>query len=146
MLQMTYPIQADGLKVPVLLGLNHQAMTALVSAGRPLPPPLCVTATFDTGSNVTCVGDHLLARLGISPLGQTYTQTASGQASVRLFEVSLSIPQFGNPPGSLLLGSQLVVMELAPPIPGVEVLLGLDVLLTGKLFLDGPARLFAVEF
>lgn len=143
---MTYPVQAEGLTLTVLIGLNHQETAVLIAAGPPVPPPLWATATIDTGSNVTCVGDHLLAQLGVSPIKQASTQTASGQVSVRLFQISLSIPQFGNPPGSFLLDPQLTVMELAPPVPGVEVLLGLDVLLAGKLFLDGPARMFSVEF
>jgi hypothetical protein len=37
-------------------------------------------------------------------------------------------------------------MELPALLPGADVLIGLDVLLTCKLILDGPARQFTLEF
>ena len=46
----------------------------------------------------------------------------------------------------MLTRSDLRVMELANPIPGVEVLIGLDILLDCRLLLDGPARQFTLDF
>ncbi len=37
-------------------------------------------------------------------------------------------------------------MELTTPLPVVEVLIGLDILLGCKFLLDGPARQFSLEF
>jgi len=47
---------------------------------------------------------------------------------------------------TLLTLSNLMVTELAHPIPGVDVLIGMDVLLACRLIVDGPARQFALEF
>jgi hypothetical protein len=46
----------------------------------------------------------------------------------------------------MLTRDNLLVMEMPSPIPGVEVLIGLDILLDCKLLLDGPARQFTLEF
>jgi hypothetical protein len=145
-MQLTFPVQADGLALTVLLGLSQAEMAALVGAAQPVPPPVCTTAVIDTGTNVTCVSGPLLQRLGLSSTGYGATQTAGGLLPVRLFQVSLGIPVFGNPPDSLLLAAQLTVMELPQAIPDVDVLIGLDLLLKGKLILDGPAQQFTLGF
>jgi hypothetical protein len=38
------------------------------------------------------------------------------------------------------------VLELANPIPGLDVLIGMDLLLTIKMILDGPRKQFILEF
>jgi hypothetical protein len=42
--------------------------------------------------------------------------------------------------------SDMLVTELAALLPDVDVLIGLDMLLTCKLLVDGPARQFTLEF
>lgn len=88
----------------------------------------------------------MLQQLGLTSTGQGSSQTAGGLAAVNLFEVSLRIPSPGNDPGSMLTRLDLMVMELPSPIPGVDVLIGLDILLDCKMLLDGPARRFTLEF
>jgi hypothetical protein len=46
----------------------------------------------------------------------------------------------------MLTRHDLTVMEMPSPIPGVEVLIGLDILLNCKLVLEGPARRFTLDF
>ncbi|MBY0528366.1 MAG: hypothetical protein K2R98_33555 [Gemmataceae bacterium] len=46
----------------------------------------------------------------------------------------------------MLTRPDLLVMEMTHVIPGVEALIGLDVLLEIKLFLEGPTRHFTLEF
>ena len=129
-----------------MISLNHQALTALISAGQPPPAPVWAIGIIDTGSSVTCVAAGVVHKLGISAVAQTSTQTAAGSIPVQLFDVSLSIPPAGNLPGTMLTRSNLRVMELIDPIPDVEVLIGLDILLDCRLLLDGPGRQFTLEF
>jgi hypothetical protein len=51
-----------------------------------------------------------------------------------------------GPPGVALTVPDLLVSELTTHLVDMEALIGLDVLLTCKLLLDGPARRFALEF
>jgi hypothetical protein len=146
MSQLTFPLRGNELKVAVVIGLYHQAMVDQLAAGLPLPSPIWATGVIDTGSTVTCVATDVIQRLGLPPAGRNTTRTASGSVPVRLFRVSLSIPPAGNLPGAMLTREDLIVMELADPIPDVEVLIGLDILLDCRLLLDGPGRQFTLDF
>src|SRR5262249_21357836 len=121
----TYPISADGLAVHAMIGLNGRDAANIVAAGLPVPAPILASALIDTGSDVTCCASTILQRLGLAPIQQYTTQTVSGSLSVRLFEVSFSIPGASSASGPLLVLPQLVVMELAQPLVNVDVLIGL---------------------
>lgn len=146
MAQLTFPIPSGELKLTVVIGHSRNALSVLLAAGQAPPAPIWTTGVVDTGTNVTCVTPAVLQRLGLISIGQSSSQTAAGQAAVNLFEVSLSIPPAGNVAGPMLTRRDLTVMELPSPIPGVEALIGLDILLDCKLLLDGPARQFTLEF
>jgi hypothetical protein len=144
--QLTFAIPAGELTLTVVVGHNRKALLQLLAAGQPPPAPLWTTALVDTGSNVTCVTSAVLAKLGLTSTGQGSSHTATGPVAVNLFEVSLSIPPASNVPGPMLTLRDLIVMEMPGPIPGIDVLIGMDVLLECKLLLDGPARQFSFEF
>lgn len=143
---LTFAVQPEGLVVPVLVGQGHQATVALLASGKPVQAPLWLTGLIDTGTDVSCLSGSVVQSLGLIPSGHGKTQTVAGSLPVRLFDISLSLPHFGPSPGLRLLHDDLTVMELAQPIPKIDVLIGLDVLLTGKLLLDGPARQFTLDF
>jgi predicted aspartyl protease len=144
---LTFPVSPDGLIVPVWIGLSGQVLANLMAAGQAAPPPIAARGLIDTGSDVTAVDPSLLRALGATPATlTTTTTTASGQVRVRLFEVSLSITDPTQSLTAWLTEPNLLVTELPLTLPAVGVLVGLDVLLTCKLQLDGPARLFALDF
>jgi hypothetical protein len=146
MAQLAFAISSGELKLTVVIGHGRRALGGLLAAGQPLPSPIWTPGVVDTGSTITCVTPALIQQLALQTIGTGYSQTVAGQATVNLFEVSLSIPPPGNVPGSMLTRHDLVVMEMPSPIPGVEVLIGLDILLDCKLVLDGPARRFTLAF
>jgi hypothetical protein len=146
MAQLTFPIPSGELKLTVIVGHNRKALAAVLAAGQPPPSPIWTTGVVDTGTNVTSVTPLVLQQLGLFSTGQATSHTVSGQTAANLFEVSLSIPPPGNVAGPMLTRRDLTVMEMPSPIPGVEVLIGLDILLDCKLLLDGPAREFTLEF
>jgi hypothetical protein len=96
---------------------------------------------LDTGSNATALASSILRALPISSVRRASSQTASGLIEADLFEVSLSILN-----GDMLTIPSLIVSELATVLPDADVLIGLDVILTCKLLVDGPARQFTLEF
>jgi hypothetical protein len=143
---LTFPIQSGELQVPVLVGQSGQEMASFIAAGRPIPAPAWTAGVIDTGTSVTSVAADVLRGLGLASFKQTSTHTAHGQASVNLFRVSLSILPVSGTTGTALNQPDLVVMELPSPIPGVQVLIGMDVLLDCRLVVDGPGRQFLLEF
>lgn len=144
--QLTFPIALVELTLPVIVGLSHQDMVDRLAKRLPALRPVSTTGAIDTGSTITCIAAHIVQALGIPEFAQTTTQTVSGSVPVRLFQVSLSISPAANQPGPMLTRSNLLVMELIDPIPGVEVLIGMDILLDCRLLLDGPGRQFTLDF
>jgi len=144
--QLTFPVTAAGLTVPVWIGLDGKTTTALLTAGQPIIAPTQARGLIDTGTDVTAVASWVLQRLAISPATATKTTTAAGPIRVRLYEVSLTItdPTVAGSPA--LTHPDLIVMELPVSLPAVDVLIGLDVLLAGRFSLDGRSRCFTLDF
>ena len=126
--------------------LSAEETQAQLAAGKETLAPLWGTAAIDTGTSITCIARDVLAKLGTKPVKQATSQTASGQFVVDLYKVSLSIPAPGPTTGPMFTVRELTVMEMSETIPGLEALIGLDILLQCKLLLDGPARTFTLEF
>jgi hypothetical protein len=143
---LTFPVTPAGLEVPVLIGLNGSATASLRAAGLPVPPPVRARALLDSGTNASAVAAAVLRQLPVVHVSAAQTHTVAGPSAVRFFEISLSIDD-PNPAGSILCTQpQMVVLEWTNPPPDTDVLIGLDLLLEGKLLLDGPARQFTLEF
>lgn len=147
MATLTFPIQPDGLSCDVLIGLDGKATTALVAAGQAVLAPVLCRGFIDTGTDMTCVAPAVLRRLGLTvPVAKSKTRTTTGSTPVDLFEVSVNVLDLRNPSGPKLILPVVMVMEIPAPFPILDVLIGLDVLLTARLFLDGPGRRFTLDF
>jgi hypothetical protein len=146
MSQLTFAITSGELRLAVVIGHNRKDLATRLAAGQPVPAPIWTMGVVDTATNVPCVTPAVLQQLGTVSTGQSSSHTAAGQVPAKLFEVSLSIPPPSNVPGPMLTRRDLTVMELPSPVPGVDVLIGLDILLDCKLLLDGPAHRFTLEF
>jgi hypothetical protein len=121
-----------------MVGVDGPTTASLAAAGQPVPSPQLIRALIDTGTDATGIDAQVLSRLHLTPFQQSSTQTLAGRLRVSLFQVSLSIPQTARaaPPLSVL--DQLIVMALPSPPPGIDALLGLDVLDRLLLIFDGP--------
>ena len=146
MSQLTFPVRADGLSVPGVVGLNDLDAATLVRTGQPIPRPVRVVGLLDTGCTVTAVGPQVFRQLGLAPLIAGSTQTAAGSVPVNLYRVSLSVFGASGAAGPILTVRDILVSELATTLPDVDVLIGLAVLLGCKLLLDGPGQVFTLEF
>lgn len=147
MATLTFPIQSDGLICDVLIGLDGQTTTALAAYGQPIRAPILCRGLIDTGSDITCVNSAVLRRLSLNkPSVHATTQTVSGPAHVDLFEVSVNVLDLRHASGPKLIFPTLRIMEPPKPLTNLEVLIGLDVLLTARLLLDGPGRAFTLDF
>lgn len=143
---MTFPITSAALEVPVLIGLDGRTTAALHNAGRPITPPVSARALLDTCSDITAIASPILRQLGLRAVNTVTTHTATGAVSVSLFEVSLSFKWPGLAGPLLFTQADLIATELAAALPDADVLIGLDLLLQGKLSVDGPGRRFTLEF
>jgi len=121
-------------------------MQHLRAAGQAIPPPVKACGLLDTGTNVTSVAAWVLHRLAVAINTSSSTHTAGGKVAVDLYEVGLTITDPGLLGSPWLTQPDVLVMELPVVLPDVDVLIGLDVLLSCRLLLDGPARQFTLDF
>lgn len=142
--QLTFPIGPDGLVVDVLVNLDASVLLPLRARGQSRPP-LAGKGVIDTGSNVSGVSPTLLQQLGGQSLGTTSTVGIGGSYPVRLYRVSLHVCDMQNLALRWFSHPTLVVMEL-PPWISHEALIGLDILLSCKTTVDGPAGRFSLDF
>jgi hypothetical protein len=143
---ISFAISPAGLRVPVMIGLNAGDLAKAQSSGTRFPPPTSGIAEVDTGSNVTAVSQTLIQPLGVSPTRTQKTQTISGQIPVNRFRVSLSIFDPTQPGVPMLTDADLEIMELPNPLPGVDALIGMDLLIQCKFTIDGPGGTFSFDF
>lgn len=147
MASLTFAVTPAGLEVPVWVWLTRQAAIDLAVAGQQVPAPIRARGLLDTGSDLTAVAPWILQQLAAVVVRTTTTHTASGQVGVNLYEVSLTITDPTQPTGSpSLTRRDLTVSELTAHLPDADVLIGMDVILSCKLLVDGPARQFTLEF
>jgi len=131
-----FPVGLDGMIVDVRVNFAAPTLAYLHAGGKGL---------IDTGNDISAVSSSVLQQLGVPIHGQTQTHAVGGLTLVRLFKVSLLILDASQPHVPWFTQADLLVMELPALLP-VDVLIGMDVLLTCKLLLDGPVRRFTLEF
>lgn len=108
------------------------------------PPPIPGRALIDTGSDISAVSSSILQQIGVPSVAHATTHGIGGPLAVNLYEVGLHILDARNSSLPWILHPSLVVMELAPGV-AFDVLIGLDVLRTCKLILDGPCGQFTLD-
>jgi hypothetical protein len=142
---LTFSVQPDGLLVDVMIGMDAAGCQYLQQSGRPIPRSVLVRGIMDTAADATAVAPRALQALGLPLYGSAQTATAGGLMNVGVYEISLSIlPATGT--ATMFTAPRLVVTELIHAAPGIEVLVGLDVILQGIFNVDGPGRVFSFTF
>jgi hypothetical protein len=142
---MNYPIVGGELPLTVLVNVATQFALDPLALGQPIPRGIWGKGFIDTGTTVSCVSQTILRRFGLSSIASGTTQTASGSLSAGLFNVSLSISSHQPTAGPMLTWADVIVLELPNPPPGVDVLIGMDLIQSIKLTIDGPASQFTLE-
>jgi hypothetical protein len=125
-------------------------MPPSLMAGGALPPApgpqlQTFTALIDTGATATCISPRAANSVGLRPLGKVRVRGAAGiqYHNYYAFHVGFPSPQHA-PPGQhaavrtyvfhlLIQGSELAI----GPVAGFDVLLGMDVIGSGSLAVEG---------
>lgn len=136
-----------GLRVQVRVTVGRAELFALRAAGRPLPPPVLVTAPIDTGVERSCIDPAVATRaaLPVFAFGLAATSGASFPFVPALGgSTANTIHQAGFAVLHPVRNSDLVVPELiVGTLPlrafGIEAVIGRDVLASCVLVYDGPS-------
>ena len=144
--RLTFPIAADGLRLPVYVGLNAATIQAIHARGLPVPSPVTGRGLVDPGSTLTAVVPRLLTAIEATSVSTVSTTTAAGSARIPVYQISLTIFDTALPPADILHRDTWTVTGLPHDLPDVDVLIGLDLIRELVLTVDGPAGQFALSF
>lgn len=105
--------------------------------GRIIPEPVRATGIIDTAAERTCVSAAVVDRLLLEPTRHEDLATASRPRASGIYDLMLQVGwREGQPPAPIR------VTAYDANVMGAEVLVGLDVLRHGWLFLHGPEGQF----
>jgi hypothetical protein len=144
--QLTFLISQDGLALELRVGLPASELQAKLALGQPFLAATPVRALIDTGADRTAVSPGALARLGLVSSGRIEMVTASGSVMVNRYEISLSIFGPAGIAGPALVRPTWLVTDFVQPLPGVEALIGMDLIGEIILTVNGPGRTFRLDF
>jgi hypothetical protein len=148
--------------VVVILPANSATLTAAPHGATYNGPLHPAQALVDTGATITAISKRLAGALGIQPIGKTPVHGAGGLVNQNqyLFHVGFPFAMMGQPtlpglpapqPGQVTVNAQV----LQKVIQGVEfnnasapfdVLLGMDVISSGSLVVQGGQSSFSFSF
>jgi Aspartyl protease len=143
--RLTHHFTNQDIQLPVLVGPDEDVVTAVINAGG-RPPVVLVTAILDTGANRSIITHSVAARLGLHTSGHGSTQTTGGHTPVVFYHISIGFPPILGVSATTVLTKKIEVGSVATLEPGIDVLFGLDLLLLCRLFIDGPAQTFTLDF
>jgi hypothetical protein len=142
---LTVPIGAEGALVDVFVALSTPRVDMLKAAGMGYPPPERAKAMVDSGASISSISPRIAKCLSLVPTGITpvHSATTGGAAqNCNLYDVCLAFAQ----PAIKVLHVNTPVIEVQLFTPGVEVLLGRDMLRQCLCIYDGPRATFTVAF
>ena len=138
-------IESCGPIVEVTVMATPFRVAILKAQGQPVPAPATIRALIDTGASASVLDATIILRLGLTSTGSALVHTPStGEAykEMNQFDVSLILGHPHPDPAHFTIG----VFESHLASEGFCVLIGWDVLSHCRLFCDGPAHTFRIEF
>lgn len=143
--RLIFPVAPGGeLIVDARVNLGSREYAAAVAAGV-AQTSIPVKAQIDTGSNITVVSRAVLQTLGARPGIGTTTQGVGGQIPVWFYEVTLFIVDVANPQFPAIAIPDLKVIDMPSQLDH-DILVGTDVLLQCRLYMDGPNGYFTLDY
>lgn len=142
---LTFPVGADGALVGVFVALSTPRIDVLKAAGIGFPPPVKANALIDTGASISSISPRIAMGLGLAPSSITPIHSATtGKApqNCNVYDVCLAFVQ----PSVKVLGVNIPVIEVDLSTPGVDVLLGRDMLGQCLFIYDGQSGTFVLAF
>lgn len=101
--------------------------------------PVTLNAMIDTGASISTLQDSVAQRAGLQQTGSTQLSGVGGVQMSPIYAASLAIPEFG------VTVDAIEVASVQNPFPGVEMLLGRDLLRTLSLEYHGAQGNFVLK-
>jgi len=130
-------LRQDGALVQVVIAAPSSYQQQAAGQGRPAGgTPQTVQGMVDTGASISTVSDQVAAAAGLVQTGSVPLGGVGGTSERPIFAASFSLPQYGITLDPIEVGGVTI------PMPGVDILVGRDVLRALHLDYRGPAGVF----
>jgi hypothetical protein len=142
---LSFPIDPGGVLVDIFVAMSTPRIDVLKAAGMKYPPPETAKALIDTGAGISSISPRIARALALVPSGVTpiHSATTGGAPqNCNLYDVCLAFVQ----PSIKVLGVAIPVIEVELGTPGIEVLLGRDILRQCLCVYDGQSGTFVLAF
>jgi hypothetical protein len=129
-------LRQDGAIVQVTVTAPSAYQQQAAGQGRTAGTPQTVQGLVDTGASISTVSDRVAGAAGLVQTGSVPIGGVGGTSERPIFAAAFTLPQYGVTIDPLEVGGVTI------PMPGVDILIGRDVLKAVHLAWQGPAGLF----
>lgn len=143
--QLTLNVGAQGPVLSILVGVSSPRADALRANGQPVPAPVVVQGSIDTGASCTCIDPGVLQSLNLSPTGTIPMLTPSTGATphnTNQYDVSILLVH----PKNVFPFHNLPIIESQLAVQGIQALIGRDILKECVLVYNGAMNWYTFSF
>jgi len=129
-------LRQNGAIVDVTISVPASYAVKLQSQGQAVPPAKTVKGLVDTGASISTVSDSVAQATGLQKVGSVPIGGVGGTSERPVYAVAFGLPTFGVTVDPIEIGGVSI------PMPGVDILVGRDVLKALHLDYEGPQGVF----
>lgn len=129
-------LRQNGALVEVAISVPASYAAQLQSQGKPVPPTQTVKGLVDTGASISTVSDAVSSAAGLQQVGSVPIGGVGGMSEKPIYAASFALPKYGVKVDPIEVGGVSI------PIPGVDILVGRDILKALHLDYEGPQGAF----
>lgn len=131
-------LRRDGAIVTVVIAAPGSHQQAAQSQGRSAGTPQTVKGMVDTGASISTVSDQVAAGAGLIQTGSVPLGGVGGTSERPIYAASFTLPEWG------VTVDPIEVAGVTIPMPGIDILVGRDILRALHLDYTGPQGAFAL--
>jgi hypothetical protein len=129
-------LRRNGAVVDVRISVPSSYAAQLQSQGQAVPPAQTAKGLVDTGASISTVSDAVARAAGLQQVGSVPIGGVGGTSERPVYAVSFGLPAFGVAVDPIEVGGVSI------PMPGVDILVGRDILKALRLDYEGPQGAF----
>lgn len=129
-------LRHDGAIVTVIVGAPNSQAQAAANQGKPLGNVQTVKGMVDTGASISTVSDQVAQAAGLIQTGSVPLGGVGGTSERPIYAAAITLPEWKVTVDPIELGGVTI------PMPGIDMLIGRDVLRALNLAYQGSAGAF----